>query len=153
MEKILELKKNIVFENNIPAKTYVKIDSLQIGEVFNNLISNAVKYSENDTIKITFNVKKQNDFVVVSVADTGIGLESHQIAHVFEEFYKVDYSRHDLHSIGLGLSICKKIVEKHGGKIWVESPGKGQGSTFFFTLQEWKEDSISAEEHQKPKEG
>jgi signal transduction histidine kinase len=57
-----------------------------------------------------------------------------QILHAFEEFYKADDSRHHLQSIGLGLSICKRIVEKNGGRIWIESKGLGNGTTVFFTI-------------------
>jgi signal transduction histidine kinase len=113
----------------------VLADLIQIKELFDNLISNAVKYSQENNVKITLDAKKLDDFIVVSVKDAGIGLEPQQIQHVFDEFYKADYSRHDLKSTGLGLSICKRIVEKHGGHIWVESLGKGKGSTFFFTLK------------------
>jgi len=141
MESPLFQGKNIIFENNIPAETIVQVDLLQIRELFDNLISNAVKYSQEGEVKITFDAKEMDNFIVVSVKDTGIGLESDQIQHVFDEFYKVDYSRHDLQSTGLGLSICKRIVEKHGGRIWVESQGKGKGSTFFFTLKPHKRTS------------
>lgn len=130
--------KNIVFENNIPTETIVQVDLLQIRELFDNLISNAIKYSQEGEVKITFDAKEMDDFIVVSVKDTGVGLEPDQITHVFEEFYKVDNSRHDLESTGLGLPICQRIVEKHGGRIWVESQGKGKGSTFFFTLKPHK---------------
>ncbi len=133
--------KNVILENNIQTETIVQVDLLQIRELFDNLISNAVKYSQEGEVKITFDAKEMDDFIVVSVKDTGIGLESDQIQHVFDEFYKVDYSRHDLQSTGLGLSICKRIVEKHGGRIWVESQGKGKGSTFFFTLKPHKRTS------------
>ena len=133
--------KSIIFENNIQTETIVEVDLLQIRELFDNLISNAVKYSQEGEVKITFDAKEMDDFIVVSVKDTGIGLESDQIQHVFDEFYKADYSRHDLQSTGLGLSICKRIVEKHGGRIWVESQGKGKGSTFFFTLKHHKRTS------------
>ena len=61
-------------------------------------------------------------------------MDRKQINHIFDEFYKVDESRHDMTSVGLGLSICKRIVEKHGGKIWAESPGRGKGSKMIFTL-------------------
>jgi PAS domain S-box-containing protein len=133
--------KNIVFENNIPTETIVQVDLLQIRELFDNLISNAIKYSQEGEVKITFDAKEMDDFIVVSVKDTGVGLEPDQITHVFEEFYKVDNSRHDLESTGLGLTICQRIVEKHGGRIWVESQGKGKGTTFFFTLKPHKRTS------------
>lgn len=134
MEKILNQGKNVVFENNIPLNINVKADLLEIRELFDNLISNSIKYSQENTVKITFDAKQKDDYVFVSVQDNGIGIEPNHIKHVFDEFYKVDYSRHDLQSTGLGLSICKKIIEKHGGTIWVESLGKGKGSTFYFTL-------------------
>jgi PAS domain S-box-containing protein len=127
--------KNVIIQNNIPDETIVLADLIQIKELFDNLISNAVKYSQENNVKITLDAKKLDDFIVVSVKDAGIGLEPQQIQHVFDEFYKADYSRHDLKSTGLGLSICKRIVEKHGGHIWVESLGKDKGSTFFFTLK------------------
>ena len=57
-----------------------------------------------------------------------------QIKNAFEEFYKADQSRHDFDSSGLGLTISKKIIERHNGKIWMESTGLGQGTTVFFTL-------------------
>jgi PAS domain S-box-containing protein len=144
--------KNIIFKNNIPVNTVVQIDLLQIRELFDNLISNAVKYSQENEVKITFDAEQMDDFIVVSVKDTGIGLESDQIQHIFDEFYKVDYARHDLQSTGLGLSICKRIVEKHGGHIWVESQGKGKGSTFFFTLKTPKGTSGEENINAKPNE-
>ena len=67
-------------------------------------------------------------------ADNGIGMTKEQIERIFDEFYKADSARHDIQNTGLGMSICKRIVEKHGGRIWVESPGPGKGTTVFFTL-------------------
>ena len=57
-----------------------------------------------------------------------------EIIHIFDEFYKVDESRHDMSSVGLGLAICKRIVEKHNGKIWAASQGKGKGTTMYISL-------------------
>lgn len=135
MEKMFFEGKNVNIKNNITKDITVQVDLLQMKELFDNLISNAVKYSQPDGVTITLDAQKKDDNIIVSIKDTGIGLESNQIEHVFDEFYKVDYSRHDLQSTGLGLSICKRIVEKHGGRIWVESQGKGKGSTFYFTLK------------------
>ncbi len=61
-------------------------------------------------------------------------MSSEQIKSIFDEFYKADKSRHDFDSIGLGLSICKRIIEKHNGKIWAESPGPGKGTTILYIL-------------------
>jgi len=58
-----------------------------------------------------------------------------QVDRIFDEFFMVDESRHDMDSSGLGLAICKRVVEKHGGKIWAESQGPKKGSTFYFTLK------------------
>jgi signal transduction histidine kinase len=92
-----------------------------------------VKYNkENGTI--TINAKKENGFAKISIKDNGIGMSKEQIKHVFDEFYKADESRHDFGSSGLGMSICKRIIEKHNGKIWIESPGIGKGTTVLFTL-------------------
>ena len=124
---------NIKIDNNVSDKIIVKADSLQIEELFDNIISNSIKYSPNGG-NITIDAKFDNDFVNISIRDEGNGMTQEQMDHVFDEFYKADWSRHDFESSGLGLPICKRIVEKHGGKIWVESKGVGKGSTFNFTL-------------------
>jgi len=130
---ILE-KQNIKIENQIKDEIIVNADELQLIEVFNNLINNAAKYSQEGKGCIILDVQKDKDMFIVSVKDTGIGMTKEQLEIVFDEFYKADSSRHNLGSTGLGLSIVKRIVEKHGGKIWVDSPGKNKGSIFSFTL-------------------
>ena len=125
--------KNIKIQNKISNKYIVKADKLRLEELFTNLLENSIKYNK-DNGKITINAKRKKDYVNVSVKDTGIGLDKNQVEHLFEEFYKADESRHDVESSGLGMSISKRIVEKHGGEIWVESPGLGKGTTVFFTL-------------------
>jgi signal transduction histidine kinase len=80
-------------------------------------------------------IKKELDiYMQISIKDTGIGLSRDQSDHLFDEFYKTDASRHKLDSTGLGLAICKTIVEKHGGKIWADSHGEGTGSTIYFII-------------------
>ncbi len=139
VEKIIENKKfgwdekGLKVHNKIDKNFVITADSVQFDELIDNLFTNAVKFSNNGGT-ITFDAKKNDDFITVYVNDTGIGLTSENIEHIFEEFYKVDPSRHDLESSGLGLSICKRIVEKHGGSIWAESPGLGKGSTFYFDI-------------------
>jgi PAS domain S-box-containing protein len=136
--------KNITINNNISRQMIVQADSMQIKELFDNIIVNAMKYSAPLENQITIDAKEEGNQVVVSIQDNGIGLSAEQLDHVFHEFYKADSSRHNLQSTGLGLSICKRIVEKHGGKIWVESPGLGKGSTFYFSLPSTKKKIVQA---------
>jgi len=124
----------ISIENNVDKNLVGWGDPLRIKEVFNNLISNAVHYSDDKKSLIQIDAYWEKNMVYVSVRDQGIGMDSEQVSQIFDEFYKADDSRHDKESSGLGLSICKKIIEKHGGRIWAESPGIEKGSTFYFTL-------------------
>jgi len=130
----LALEENSMkINNNIDGNIIVKADKLRIEELFDNLIINAIKYSK-DMGTITIDAKEDKNFVTVSVKDTGIGITEEQLSHIFDEFYKADDARHDFDSSGLGLPICKRIVERHGGKIWAESSGEEKGTTFYFTI-------------------
>ena len=131
--KYLFIDNNIKIKNNIHENLIITADKLKLTEVFNNLINNSVKYS-NEEGKIIFDAKYDNKFVTISVEDDGVGMTDRQKQLIFDEFYKADSSRHDFDSSGLGLPICKRIIEKHGGKIWVESSGIGRGSIFYFTI-------------------
>ncbi|MCD6411702.1 MAG: HAMP domain-containing histidine kinase [Thermoplasmata archaeon] len=139
VERVLYNNKPLFMENGINAENkvrediFVKADELRLEEVLNNLISNAVKCMP-DGGNLTVSAEEKGKEVVVHVKDTGIGLTSEEKERIFDEFYKVDRSRHDLGSTGLGLTICKRIIEKHGGKIWAESEGKNKGTTISFTL-------------------
>ncbi len=103
-------------------------------QVMVNLLSNAVKFTERGSI--TCQAKRNGDEIVVSVADTGIGINPRDYERVFEQFVQVGTpasSRDAPKGTGLGLPICKEIVEHHGGRIWVKS-ALGKGSTFYFTI-------------------
>ncbi len=126
-------EKELKIENNVDKNITVNVDRIEFTELIDNLLTNATKYT-NSNGKIVIGSEKGKDFVKVSVKDTGIGLTEEQMEHIFDEFYKTDDSRHELESSGLGLSICKRIVEKHNGRIWAESKGIDKGSTFYFTL-------------------
>jgi signal transduction histidine kinase len=110
----------------------VVADRLQLVQVFQNLVSNAIKFRRPDPPQIAIEARKKERQWEFSVSDNGIG-----IAPEYHELIFVIFKRlhtHDEHpGTGLGLAICKKIVERHGGKIWVESE-VGRGSTFKFTL-------------------
>jgi len=136
--QILLDRNKIELINNIKNPIFVYADKIRLDEVFNNLITNAIKYSPDKGGKILIDAEEKDNIITISIKDTGVGMDQEQIECIFDEFYKVDDSRHELDSSGLGLTITKKIVEKHGGKIWVESKGKGKGSTFYFTLKKGK---------------
>jgi signal transduction histidine kinase len=98
-----------------------------IRQVLENLIGNAAKYSDGPG-RIVVDAVVGPESVAVRVADRGIGMTSQQASRIFDEFYKADTSRHDLASVGLGLSICRRIMELHGGSIRVESTTPGVGT-------------------------
>ena len=127
-------EKNIIVSSHIPDHILVYADQLRLEELLNNLLNNAVKYNEENG-KIEIDALEKEDTITISIKDDGIGMNAEQINHIFDEFYKADESRHDFDSSGLGMPICKRIVEKHGGSIWAESDGLGKGSTFYFTLK------------------
>jgi signal transduction histidine kinase len=125
----------VIVENMINKNCVVKADSLRLGEVFNNLIINCVKYkSDEKTCHIKINAVDNDDMITVSIQDNGIGMTEDEINHAFEKYYSTGNFKNCMQSSGLGLTICHAIVEKHGGNMWIESPGKGHGSTFYFTL-------------------
>lgn len=110
-------------------------DAQRIKQVFNNLLTNAVKYTPNKG-RIKVNVKEEKKHLVVSISDTGIGIPEKEHGKIFQKFYTVggNSPMRESDRMGLGLTITKGIVEAHGGRIWVESDGEGKGSIFYFTL-------------------
>ncbi len=136
-KKTLFEAKKIKVNNNVTKKLLVKADKLRLEELISNLLENSVEFSEVNG-KIIIDAEQEKEFAKISIKDTGIGMTKQQIKHAFEEFYKADQSRHDFHSSGLGLTISKRIVEKHNGKIWMESTCPGKGTTVFFTLPLYK---------------
>jgi len=132
-KKILFDESSAHISNTIPKNLSIKADRLRLEELLTNIFENSVKYCRQDC-RITIDAKQTDGFVTISIADNGIGMTPDQIERIFDEFYKADYARHDIQNTGLGMSICKRIVEKHGGRIWVESAGLEKGVTVFFTL-------------------
>ena len=129
---------NIKVQNNIDKNVFVKTEKNRLLQLLDHITSNAVNSMIGTGGTLTFESKpttrEKGPFIQVSVKDTGVGLTGEQADRIFDEFYKTDESRHKLDSTGLGLAICKNIVEKHGGKIWVDSHGKGTGATIHFTI-------------------
>jgi signal transduction histidine kinase len=107
-------------------------DPFRLAQVIRNLLSNAIKYSGPGD-DITIRGKKTDHHLEISVIDTGIGMTAEQQRHLFQKFYRADASNRSIGGTGLGLTICKLIVEGHGGEIWAESK-LGRGTTFTFTI-------------------
>jgi len=123
--KLTVVKKLAADLSSVPA------DKARVRQVMLNLLHNAIKFTEPGG-KITVTTRKQGDSVTVDIADTGRGIATGDLPHVFERFYKVDKARTG-EGTGMGLAIAKHIIEAHGGDIRVESE-EGKGSTFSFSL-------------------
>lgn len=106
-------------------------NELTLGQLFQNLINNAIKYCKSDHPKIEINALLQKDWIF-SIKDNGIGIDSKNWEVIFEPFQRL-HGRGEYSGSGIGLATCKKIVALHGGKIWVDSK-PGEGSTFYFTI-------------------
>jgi signal transduction histidine kinase/CheY-like chemotaxis protein len=110
----------------------LEVDRTRIRQVLLNVLNNAQRFTDEGRVRLE--VRQVKDEVVISVSDTGPGIPADRLPHIFDEFYQVDYSlRRNHEGAGLGLAICKRFVQAHGGRIWVESQ-EGVGTTLFFTL-------------------
>ncbi len=131
----LPWQEDVKFDHAIPdTLPMVKIDVGYIQQVIINLIENALKYTQRG--KVTFYaIVDDFAFVQIGVRDTGVGIPVDAQGHVFERFYQVQAAQtHQLSGVGFGLSICKELVELHGGTIWIASSVPGVGSDFVFTV-------------------
>jgi PAS domain S-box-containing protein len=110
----------------------VAADATQLGQLFQNLIGNALKFRSAEPPRIHISARRDDGLWTFGVADNGIGIDPAYFERIFTVFQRL-HTREEYPGTGIGLAVCKKIVERHGGRIWVEST-LGQGTTFFFTL-------------------
>jgi two-component system sensor histidine kinase VicK len=122
------------FVHDFPSKPLVAtVDSKRIEQVLRNLLTNAIKYSPEGG-HITVQGRGDHRQLLIQVRDEGMGIPPEDLERVFERFYRVENEiTQRVGGVGLGLAVCRAIVEAHGGRMWVES-SLGVGSTFFFTL-------------------
>ncbi len=115
----------------------VLCEKKNISDVISNLVSNAIKYTPPNGL-ITIKSELNDDLIIISIHDSGIGLTENEISKIFTQFGKIERYGQGFDILsegsGLGLYISKKIIELHNGKIWVESNGRNKGSTFYFSL-------------------
>jgi two-component system phosphate regulon sensor histidine kinase PhoR len=130
-------EKEMKLVNLLPEEpVLVRADGEQLEQVFRNLLENAIKYSPPGG-RVTVSSDLQHGLATFQVRDEGPGIPIQDQTRIFERFYRVEKDRTNYKgSTGLGLAICRHIIQNHGGKIWLESPpqGKPTGSAFFFTL-------------------
>ncbi len=127
------LERHRIILDIVPPNLATYADAGRIEEVVANLLDNAVKYSpRGGDIRVTG--RPSGGEIVVTVADQGIGIPEEDLERIFERFYRVSRDlAPDVHGVGLGLPVCRGIVEAHGGRIWAESPAGG-GAIVSFTL-------------------
>lgn len=129
LEVLIQESKANIKSGNLPRVT---ADRGQLGLLFQNLIVNAIKYQRNGNPEIMVSGNRKGRFWHFAVRDNGIGIDKEYFERIFIIFQRL-HGKEEYSGTGIGLALCKKIVNRHGGKIWVESePGKG--STFFFTI-------------------
>lgn len=133
--------KNIEFGyfNYVEEEVQVIADAEQITRVIHNIVNNSVKYMDKEKGKINLRIKDVGDFVQVEIEDNGKGIAAKDLPNIFERFYRTDASRNSSKGgSGIGLSIVKKIIEEHGGKIWATSR-ENTGTTMYFVLRKYQE--------------
>ena len=113
----------------------VIVDPEQLRRVISNIVGNSVKYMDKSDPSITMDLKDVGDFVQIELGDNGKGIAAKDLPNIFDRFYRTDASRNSSKGgSGIGLSIVKKIVEEHGGKIWATSE-EGVGTTMYFVIR------------------
>lgn len=125
--------------NTVDPETLVIADAEQMTRVINNIIGNSVKYMDKKEKRVELRVRDAGDFIQVEIEDNGKGIPTRELVNVFDRFYRTDASRNSAQGgSGIGLSIVKKIIEDHGGRIWANSK-LGEGTTMCFVLRKYQE--------------
>ena len=129
-KRVVTHRFSLVVVSEVPT---IVCDAPRIEQAMNHLLNNAVTYSSAGTT-ITVSVEANDVELRIGVADKGIGISSEHLDHIFDRFYRVQKNDEQPNGSGLGLAATRATVEAHGGKIWADSAGIGQGTTFYFTL-------------------
>ena len=127
------------YQNYVDNSVQMIADAEQIKRVINNIVGNSKKYSDKAETKIRMTVKDVGDFVQIEIEDNGKGIAAKDLPYIFDRFYRTDASRNSSRGgSGIGLSIVKKIMEDHGGKIWVTSK-EGIGTVMYLVIRKYQE--------------
>ncbi len=129
----------LFYSNYVDRNVLVILDGEQIRRVIHNLVSNAIKYMDKEKGIIQIRVKDVGDFIQVEIEDNGKGIAQKDLPYIFDRFYRADVSRNSSKGgSGIGLSIVRKILEDHGGKVWATSR-EGIGTIMYFVLRKYQE--------------
>lgn len=129
----------LVYANYVDSKVQIIADGEQIRRVIHNIISNSIKYMDKPKGIIQIRVKDVGDFIQVEIEDNGKGIAAKDLTNIFDRFYRTDVSRNSSKGgSGIGLSIVKKIMDDHGGKVWATSR-EGIGTIMYFVLRKYQE--------------
>ena len=131
LSMLLEESQALITHDPLPEVT---IDAGQLAMVFQNLVGNALKFHGERRPEIHIGAREEGREWIISVRDNGIGIEPDYFDRIFVIFQRL-HTRDEYKGTGIGLALCKRIAERHGGRIWVEST-PGEGSTFYFTLRD-----------------
>ncbi|MCP4423046.1 MAG: PAS domain-containing protein [Chloroflexi bacterium] len=133
--QVLAANKSVCLQLDIPTELpSLSADSNMLNQVVFNLLDNALKYSPKESA-ITIQAQTQDNNIVVMVADEGEGISTDKLKDIFDRFYQTDKGTEKAQTgAGIGLALCKVIVNAHDGRIWAESDGEGHGSAFYFSL-------------------
>lgn len=129
----------LTYENHVEGNILIIADPEQLRRVINNIVGNSIKYMDKLERFIEIRINDVGDFIQIELEDNGRGIDARDLPYIFDRFYRTDASRNSATGgSGIGLSIVKKIVEDHGGKIWATSKA-GAGTTMFFVIRKYQE--------------
>ena len=129
----------IAYYNYVDEDVQIIADPEQLRRVINNIIGNSIKYMNKSSGFINIRIKDVGDFIQVEIEDNGRGIAQKDLPYVFDRFYRADASRNSATGgSGIGLSIVKKIIEDHGGKIWATSK-EDIGTIMYFVIRKYQE--------------
>ena len=130
---------SLTYFNYLEEDAVVIADAEQLKRVINNIVSNSLKYMDKPKGVINIRLRDVGDFIQVEIEDNGKGISARDLPYIFDRFYRTDSSRNSsTGGSGIGLSIVKKIIEDHGGKIWATSKEK-TGTTMYFVIRKYQE--------------
>ena len=126
------------YNNYCAEDVKVVVDPDQLKRVINNIVTNAIKYTDKEEGHIDISIEESEKMIKVSINDDGRGIDKESLPHIFDRTYRADSARRSRGGSGLGLAICKKIVEEHGGKIWATSK-ESIGTVMYFVIRKYQE--------------